>query len=455
VRLQFVPATRINRVRIGGASDYIDSAERPSIARLALRALGLGASPPTLFSVALHARQPTCASAGRATPSIGVNDPALGAGVIAGPPITVPHANDGEVPIQDDGHTPQAIAALARKYQPTLLVSAADRNWPVSVNAVLAERGPEGQPVCLVRASGAKTCPAGAANLVPSGSTSSDYLQLPVALGSDRSPAGQFRAFLQGQFQSSGSLHEWLADPGRLNPWYSAQMYFFDAGPVSSTQWPRKTFVPSVPSGLIGFEYWFYYPFNYYPAVVDSGLMNEAPIAGDQVNIDLHQGDWEHVDVLLNPANDKPVWLYMARHSFEGEFIPWTSPSLQFEDTHPIIQASFGGHPGHLPGCGPAPRTAAHNVSSDWLSCGSGRFAFRAATTPVVNIEQTTWACWRGYFGEATKLEVNNSKQPESVIDKARHELYTAGPRSPLVQAENNGVCERGVVTRKAGFVSH
>lgn len=56
-----------------------------------------------------------------------------------------------------------------------------------------------------------------------------------------------------------------------------------------------------MPSGLIGLEYWFYYPFNYYPLVVNSDLMNGAPIAGDELNVDLHQGDWEHVDVLLNP----------------------------------------------------------------------------------------------------------------------------------------------------------
>jgi hypothetical protein len=448
-RVQFVPAKDILRVRVGGASDYIDSGERPSLARLALHALGLGANPPTLFSAALHARQPTCAGAGPAAVSNGVSDPRLGAGVLAGPPIAVPRANDGEAAIRDDGHTPKAIATLARKFQPTLLVTAADRNWPVSVNAVLAERGPAEEQACLVRASGARTCPATAKALIPTGATSSDYLQLPVALGRDRSPAGQFQALLRGQFQSSGSLHEWLADPGRLNPWYSAQIYFFYAGPIDSMKWPKKAFVPGVPSGLIALEYWFYYPFNYYPVVVDSGLMNEAPIAGDRANIDLHQGDWEHVDVLLNPANDTPVWLYMARHSYEGQFVPWTSPLLHFDGTHPVIQAAFGGHPSYLPGCGPAPRVVAYYASSDWLSCGSGRFAFRAATTPLVNIQYTPWACWPGYFGEATKLEVNNAQQPESLIDKAKHVLYVAGPRGPLIQGENTGVCRGGMATRQ------
>lgn len=443
-RVALVTAPRA--VRIGGPSAFLDSGARPSIARLALHALGLAASPPTLFNASLHARQPTCAGAGPSSVSPGVSDPALGAGVIAGPPVRVLRANDSEAPIQADGKTPKAIAALAREYQPTLLVTVADRNWPVSVNAILAERGPNAQPVCLVRSAGPKICPPPASNLVPAGAASGDYLQLPVALGSNRTPSGQFQAFLRGQYQTSGTLHQWLSDPGRLDPWYSAQIYFFDGGPIARSKWPAKPLDPNVPSGLIALEYWFYYPFNYYPVVVDSGLMDQAPIAGDLANIDLHQGDWEHIDVLLDPVSHKPVWLYLARHSSEGQFIPWTSPSMQFDGSHPVVQAAFGGHPSYLPGCGAAPRAITKEASSDWLSCGSGRFAFRADTTPLVNLEYRPWACWPGHFGEATPLEVDNAKQGETAIDTVTHVLYTPGPLAPVVQAENSGDCRGGTV---------
>lgn len=79
------------------------------------------------------------------------------------------------------------------------------------------------------------------------------------------------------------------------------------------------------------------------------------------------------------------------------------------------------------------------SASSDWLSCGSGRFAFPAATTPLVNIRVQPWACWPGFFGEATPLEVSNTAAHglESEIDIVRHIVYVAGPRGPLVQAEN------------------
>jgi hypothetical protein len=448
VRLQLVPSGSISGVRIAGVPDYLDSGQRPSLGRLALQALGLGADPPTLFSAALRARRPTCAGTGAATVSIGTADPRLGAGVIAGPPNPPARAGDGEPPVQADGRTPPQITALARRYQPSVLVTAADRNWPVSVNAVLAERGPQGQQACLRRAGSAPVCPPAARDLGATGAQSSDYLQLPVTLGSNRDPRGQFDAFLRGQYESSGTLHQWLADPGRLDPWYSAQIYFYYAGPVASSQWPAKAVDPNVPSNLIGLEYWFYYPFNYYPVVVDSGLMVQAPIAGDQANVDLHQGDWEHVDVLLNPATDKPEWLYMARHDYEGRFIPWSSPSLRFDAGHPVIQAAFGGHPSYLPGCEAGPRVAALEATSDWLSCGSGRFAFRAQTTPLVNVAQQPWACWPGHFGEATSLEVKNSAPSEPVIDTVQHLLYVAGPSAPLLQAENRGVaCPRGPET--------
>jgi hypothetical protein len=443
-RLDLVPAKSVQSVQIGGVADYLDSGERPSIATLALSALGIGGSPPTLFSAALRARQPTCAGAGPSSLATGTLAPALGVGVIAGPAPAGGRAHDGEPTVQDN--TPPAIAALARRYQPTLLVTVADRNWPVSVNAVLAERGPQDQLACLVQKRTPK--PICSPTLTPAslggvGAHSSDYLQLPIALASDQSPSGQFQAFLKGQYVSSGSLQHWLADPGVLDPWYTAQIYFYYAGPISSSQWPQQARDPNVPAGLVGLEYWFYYPFNYYPLVVNSNLMNEAPIAGDDENVDLHQGDWEHVVVLLDPDTLSPAWLYMARHSYEGQFIPWSSPQLTFDDGHLLLQAAFGGHPTYLPGCGARPRKVTYDLTSDWLSCGSGRFAFRAATTPLVDIAQTPWACWPGHFGEAsTKLEVNAANQPENIADSIKHFVFVAGPSSPLQQAENSGVCK-------------
>ena len=443
-RLEFVPARNVQDVRLGGGTAYFDSGRRPSLATLALGALGVGGSTPTLFNAALRATEPTCAGGGPTTLSAGYEDPALGTGVIAGPAPVGGQANDGERPIQETASP--AIAALAKRYQPTLLVTVADQNWPTSVNAILDERGSANQPVCLVQQrSPHEVCPPSPSSLGGAGAQSSDYLQLPVKLAHNQSPGGQFQAFLRGQYIASGSLHNWLADPGVLDPWRSAEIYFYYRGPVSLSAFPARARDPNVPSGLIALEYWFYYPYNYFPLVTNADLMNEAPIAGDDENVDLHQGDLEHADVLLDPRTHAPLWLYLARHSYEGQFIPWNSPQIQFDDGHPVLQAAFGGHPTYLAGCGARPRPVTYDFTSDWLSCGSGRFAFRAATTPLVDMAPQPWACWPGYFGEAsTKLEVQAANQPENVTDSIKHFVFVAGPRAPLRQAENTGVCSSG-----------
>jgi hypothetical protein len=449
-QLELVPTRNVEGVRVGGGSAAFDSGRRPSLATLVLDALGTGGSTPTLFSAGLRAKRPTCAGAPPGFLAHGYEDPALGAGVIAGPAPGGGNANGGEAPVTSKT---SPIAALALRYQPTLLVTVADRNWPVSVNAVLAERGPQNQPVCLMQQrTPQRVCPATASALGGPGAQSSDYLQLPVKLAHNQSPGGQFQAFLRGQYIDSGSVHDWLADPGVLDPWASAQIYFYYAGPIDVSKFPARARDPNVPSGLDAIEYWFYYPFNYFPLVVNSGLMNEAPLAGDTGNNDLHQGDWEHVDVLLDPKTHAPEWLYLARHSFEGQFIPWNSPQIAFDQGHPALQAAFGGHPTYLAGCGARPRRVTYDLTSDWLSCGSGRFAFRAATTPLVDIAHTPWACWPGYFGEAsTKLEVQAAMKPESVLDSAKHFVFVAGPRAPVQQAENSGTCQAGQLPAGAG----
>jgi hypothetical protein len=75
---------------------------------------------------------------------------------------------------------------------------------------------------------------------------------------------------------------------------------------------------------------------------------------------------------------------------------------------------------------------------ADWIVCGSGRYAFRAQTTPLVDLARVPWACWRGHFGVATRSEIGAARLRESSIQRAIDANYeVAGPRSPLWQAEN------------------
>jgi hypothetical protein len=441
-RVVFVPSSSIKALTLGGRAQVFDTGERSSLVALGQKALGLDQTAPTFVTADLRPRRATCL--GGIPSSQESAQGALGTAVVADPQPPRARAEHGEPPIESQA-TPRPIAELARLYQPTLEVSAADRNWPVSVGAILADIGPAGEHVCLVQKRHPKhKCPPSPSDLSATGSASADYLQYPVHLRSSTSPNSQIEAFQRGEGLSTGPLEHWLAEPAALEPWRTAQMYFYYVGSRTPDRWPAATRDARLPEHLETLEYWFFYQYNYFPLLVRSNLMQDAPVAADVFDVDFHQGDWEHVDVLLDPETHMPLWLYLARHSDEGTFIPWGSAPMVLDGTHPIIRAAFGGHPSYPPRCGAQPRAKTLNTLSDWLVCGP-QFAFFARTTPLVDLARTPWACWSGHFGEAvSKAELRNAAEPESVLDKLKDSRLVAGPPSPLRQAENSDVCKGG-----------
>lgn len=434
----FVPADDVTSLEVRSSLYRFDTGRRPSLLTLAFHAIGGEGDAPTWFHADLRSRASTCNGAGTEGAT---NDPALGKGVIAGTGHESGPASNGEPTIQEKA--PRLIANLAREYQPTLLVTTADRFWPVSVKAVLDEQAPSGKRTCLVAAHAKEDCELTPESLASVNANKSDYLQLPVTLSQGSSPKTQFEAFTRGQGLEPGPPARWLANPGLLEPWNTAQIYFYLEERLESGDWPKKAQNPLVPSGLVGLEYWFYYPYNYYPTVLQARLMEQTPLAAESLNVDLHQGDWEHIDVLVDPHTFKPKWLYMARHGFEGQFVRWSPANIALEGTHPIVQAAYGGHPTYQPGCGPQPRPKVFAYLTDWLVCGSGRLAFKARSTPLVDLARVPWACWPGHFGEASKSELAVAAINEWVRDTLNKVRFVAGPEPPLRQAENERVCER------------
>lgn len=445
-RVVFISTAQAPHSKVGGSTFYLDSGDRPSLATLAERLFGVSIRLPVPLGTGLHPTEPTCGGTGPTRLSHGFEDQALGAGVIAGPAPATGKAADGDPVIEQ---TTPGIARLARRLQPILEASVADENWPVSLGALLAARGPGGARACLHQTQAPPLiCPASLRMLSGSRGDSSDYLQYPTPQGASSSPSplsgeplAEFGPFEAGQGTVTGSLHHWLADPGILDPWASAQIYFVDAGrvPAGFPGWPVHD--SRVPAHLLNLEYWFFYQYNYLPTLFDRGLMSGAPLAGDLVNSDLHQGDWEHVDVLADPITHAPEWLYLARHANEGVFIPWGRLGSALAGTHPIIQAAFGGHPSYL-SCGEHQRNTPVPLS-DWVACGYPRFAFRATTTPLVDLRAMTWSCWRGHFGYAGPGTISTTHS--SLLDQADTKYYdVAGPPSPLLQAENSklGLCQ-------------
>jgi hypothetical protein len=250
-RAELIPAGTIGHIALGGPDAEIDSGQRPSLATLGLRALGIDVNAVSLVHPDLRARRGTCAGALPSHLTDAEEDPALGVGTIIAPGPPSGRAHDGEAPIE--ATSPRLVAKLARLYQPTIEVSVADRFWPVSVGALLKDRGQGGKSTCIVRWPDRKCSPLRElAELVPRGSNSRDFLRYPAPRESD--PSNQFHAFLNGQYIFPGTDHSWLADPGLLHPWYTAQIYFFYAGALKPSSWPGNARDPNVRPGLIGLE---------------------------------------------------------------------------------------------------------------------------------------------------------------------------------------------------------
>src|SRR6185312_6119767 len=178
----------------------VDSGLRPSLPTVILHSLGIGGSTPAWIRPDVRAIRPTCAGNPLPVSSVGYLAPSLGDGVIAGPAPSGGRAAEGEAPIEQ---TSPGIAALACRYQPTVLVTAADPFWPVSVGAVLAGRGPDGQVTCLQE--GQATCPAKSPRPAPTvddlraaGSAADDFVEYPFTQALTTGPGPQLAAFLRG-----------------------------------------------------------------------------------------------------------------------------------------------------------------------------------------------------------------------------------------------------------------
>ncbi|MEA2400561.1 MAG: hypothetical protein QOK00_964 [Thermoleophilaceae bacterium] len=439
-RVALIRSDDVKELTIGGDSYLLDSGKRPSVVGLVQQAFGAEKGIGPFVKVKLRSERPVCDASERAG---GGADEGLGRGVMTGPAPTEGKSTKDEPLVAD--RTPPTLAKLALKYQPTVLTTVADRFWPTSVASVLAEVGADGKGVCLSEGTPCSLHRPTLGDLTPSGKAD-HYLDLPERLKGD--PTAQFLAFTRGQSLGDDLALNWLNAPAALKVWRTARVYFYYGGPVEHPELYRTD-----SKDLIALQYWFFYPYNYYPTVVNRHLMLAQPIAGDRVNTDLHEGDWEHVVVLLDKQRPHdPRFLYTARHDKEGELFFWGDVDFD-EQTHPVVQAAFGGHPTYPAGCEQQPRRLLKKQSSDWLVCATGRYAFRASVVPLVDLGLAPWSCWPGHFGEATAKQRKNAALPEYRPERWHSKLVqVAGPRSPLYQRGNEETCTRGAAASEKGF---
>ena len=317
--------------------------------------------------------------------------------------------------------TSPAVAGLAQQYEPTVAMSSLDGFWPASVNAVLGEVGDGGARTTLVSRGRVVADPPTLANLLPSDAGSS-YLDYPAPLTDKRAQIG---AFLRGLGVPESTIAAWPANLSALAR-KTGRIYFFDGG-------MHCTYAGH--TGYRALQYWFFYGLNFYPMTVDTATMLAHPLHADDANMDWHEGDWEHVAVLLEPVGSGyvPRYVWMARHSTEGKLIPWNDMQLDSAG-HPIVYPAFGGHPSY-PSCGAHPRALLAAAVYDFVVCGPGLYTLPGASTPLVDLAKASWSCWPGHFGTTVGTSAASN------ADDPTGQILVAGPTSPLRQAENKGVC--------------
>src|SRR5205807_4624136 len=111
--------------------------------------------------------------------------------------------------------TPAEIAALAERYQPTLVVGARDRFWPVSVLNVLRFRWGRHR-TCLFTNGHCRYEPPAVEQLNPQGSPS-DYLQYPAAVNSVKH---QFVSAARAAGVSDAAIGQWRRTPTSIDPFH-------------------------------------------------------------------------------------------------------------------------------------------------------------------------------------------------------------------------------------------
>ena len=305
--------------------------------------------------------------------------------------------SDEEDPVTPPVADPTRAETLAGRYAPDLMLERDDGFWPVSLLTIDRLRSGD-KGICLGLERGGPCPPTATAKLEWNAGPSSAFIDYPAG-NIDR--GAQHAAFVRAL--------------GRSAPGTQARMYYYLTG--------------RDPDRPISLQYWFYYPFNYLPVHLP------GPFSGATLrDVGLHEGDFEGMGILLSAHEHRPVYVWMPRHTEEGERFVWNQGILERHDTHPVGYVARGSHATYE-SCGHKFRTSAASpdlldvVPDDFFSCSPGDTYELGSGIRTVNLARTWWACSPGHFGNAPGWSAEGGK-----VNEARGNIEADGPRSPLFQ---------------------
>ena len=307
----------------------------------------------------------------------------------------------GEPPVEQT--LPPSLVALARRFQPTVMMPKADRFWPISVNTVFrATWG--GKPTCLADPT-RSVCPAGIGDLARHDSAES-YLDLPAPQTSVTDQIASLAAVSKGP--------------------ETAQIYFYASD--------RRNYGERA-KNLVSLQYWFFYPFNYQPSLFKPwGRTGLDPVAATLSNLNYHEGDFEHVAVLVDadalrkPVEDvRPHFLWLAHHDEkEGTLVPWGDLALGAE-THATVRVAIGSHASYRDTeCRLRRRSRTLYLVNDITVCAASAVWILSPRTPLVDLGTLPWRCWRGHFGQRRTAWLYTESGPQAPLRQQRPSVCPA-----------------------------
>jgi hypothetical protein len=185
-------------------------------------------------------------------------------------------------------------------------------------------------------------------------------------------------------------------------------------------------------------QYWFFY------------IYNDAQFGG---RVDLHEGDWEMIQVLIGDG-DTPVSAVYAQHAY-AERRPWETVELDPpNDGRPVVYVGRGGHASYFE---PGLRRTYVEVDNDfhelWWDAADGK---GPPVTPQLEPMTDPWAQWAGVWG-GTKariplLDGDSPEAPRLHGQWDRPQEFAAKARDDLPVPEPMPASPDGIEIRRSGL---
>lgn len=188
---------------------------------------------------------------------------------------------------------------------------------------------------------------------------------------------------------------------------------------------------PRSPDNSFVIRYWIFYSFNWFNANGSCGSCRG-------LSHDLHEGDWEHIDIRFSSA-DKPLRVRLSQHKSYTP-LSWNGAGLQKDGTHLITYTARGDH-ANYPHTGAWPLTAPEigqiafsalngfRAARDYIGVRHDTVRYSPTADHVGNLAAPSalanYSCWGGRMGQQIG--------PDGLLAGS----WGTSPGSPLAQSRD------------------